>query len=230
MRLGTTLSRVSLAAAVVLTLATAVWWAPFLAFHLLPPEWSGEADRLAELLGLEPGMQVAEIGAGSGALTLAMARRVGERGRVYATELDDSRRAEIAEAAARAGAGNVVVVAARPRESGLRPSCCDAIFMRHVFHHVDGPEVMARQLRSALRDGGRLAVIDFPPDRFAWHLGPDHGAETAPTIEIFTAAGFRLLAHEPAWGGGSYLLLFEPDPAAGAVTRPRSGRGSTAAP
>lgn len=64
--------------------------------------FSGDADvevaRLIELLDLEPGTTVAEIGAGNGWLTVEVADLVGQTGHVFSTELSESRRAEIEQA------------------------------------------------------------------------------------------------------------------------------------
>ena len=70
---------------VALVAGGAVTWR--FAFFILPLAWTGEPEQLARALGLQHGMVVADIGAGSGALATAMAAQVGETGRVYATEL-----------------------------------------------------------------------------------------------------------------------------------------------
>ena len=199
--------RVLPAIACVGAVAILIWWVPFAAFHLLPPDWTGEADRLAAALHVASGMRIAEIGAGSGALSLGIARRVGPAGVVYATELSASRRQQIASAAAEARLENIVVVAAGQRDTGLGEECFPAIYMRNVFHHIDAPESFAVQLRRALRAGGRLAVIDFQPGSI-FHLTPDHGAESNHTIRLFAAAGFQLEEHRSNWGGRTYLALF----------------------
>ena len=48
--------------------------------------------------------------------------------------------------------------------TNLPPACCDAIFMRDVYHHITEPEAFNKSLAASLKPGGRLAVIDFPPD------------------------------------------------------------------
>src|SRR5262249_58412465 len=91
------------------------------------------ADRLAGLLELRPGMVVAEIGAGVGKTTRAVAERVGPSGHVYSTEIDPEALAKIRETVA--DLSNVTVVQAGVAETGLPDACCDAIFMEAVYHH-----------------------------------------------------------------------------------------------
>lgn len=180
---------------------------PTAAFHLLPPGRTGEAQRLADVLALEPGNVVADIGAGDGEMAVEMARAVGPSGIVYATELTGPQRAEIAEAARDAGLSQLRVVAARERTTGLPEACCDAVYLRTVLHHIGSRDAYAGELRRSLKPGGRLAIIDFGPGNFL-HLGGSHGITPDQTIESMTKAGFRLERRIDDWGGRLYLLLF----------------------
>ncbi len=205
--------------AVVLLLATL--YGPTAAFHLLPFSITREADRLAGLLEVGPGGTVAEIGAGAGALSMEMARRVGPNGRVYSTELSAERRAQIAARASRERLANVLVVEAGETATNLPDACCDAIFMRNVYHHIGDIVPFNASVRQALRDGGRFAVIDFAPGAF-WHLPgrppgtsaerTGHGVPRAALIAEVTAAGFQLEREIENWGGRMFLILFRGRP------------------
>lgn len=201
--------------AVVLLLAAL--YGPTAAFHFLPVSITGEADRLAALLEVAPGRVVAEIGAGTGAMTVDMARRVGPAGHVYSTELSSRRRDEIRARVEREGLGNVIIVEAGATETKLPDACCDAVFMRNVYHHIGEPASFAASVRRAVRDGGRLAIVDFAPGAF-WHLpgrpaGADerrtgHGVSRRDVIDGFTAVGFRVEQEVEDWGGRMFLILF----------------------
>jgi ubiquinone/menaquinone biosynthesis C-methylase UbiE len=180
-----------------------------------------EVDRLAELLAIGPGSTVADIGAGKGAFAIALARRVGPGGRVYATEIDASLRAKIARAAEREGLANVVVVEALEDATGLPDGCCDAAFLRSVYHHLSKPEPILASLRRSLRAGGRLAVIDFRPTRWLALWTPKdvpadrggHGVAPEIVIREAEAAGFVRFALDEDWPAGwlfaHYAVAFE---------------------
>ena len=127
--------------------------------------FTGDADvevaRLIQLLDLEPGTTVAEIGAGSGWLTVEVAEHVGPSGHVFSTELSESRLAEIEEAVADASLSNVTVIAAGEDDTHLAVNCCDAVFMRRVYHHLSDAAAINKGLYAALKPGGTLAIIDF---------------------------------------------------------------------
>jgi SAM-dependent methyltransferase len=211
-----------------------VTYAPLAAFHLLPPTVTGEEARLAELLEAAPGKVVAEIGAGGGQFSIAIARRLEPGGRLYSTELDRKRLDEIRERAKREEASNVVVVEALPGETNLPEGCCDAIFMRNVYHHIGDTASFNRSLRKSIRPGGRLAVIDFPPRAFRGLDRPPeaasgerngHGVGAKAVAKELEAAGFILERIDDDWGGRTYLVLMRaPGGEVEGPRRPARGR------
>jgi len=160
-----------------------------------------EADRLFQILDLKPGSAVADVGAGSGDLSIALAQRVGPNGTVYATEVDPKQLNKIRAAVQKAGLHNVIVIEGHKNDTGLPPNCCDAIFLRRVYHHLTDPLDMDRSLYQAMRSGGHLAVIDFEP----WQKPKEkpvpgvpenrkgHGAPKPIVREELTQVGFALV-------------------------------------
>ncbi len=122
-----------------------------------------DADQLALLLGVRPGMVVADVGAGHGEMTVVMARLVGPRGRVYSTDIDPHALYKIRAAIKSAGLDNVTVLRATANNTKLPENCCDVIFLSRVYHHLTDPVDTDRSLCRALRPGGSLAVLDFRP-------------------------------------------------------------------
>lgn len=175
-----------------------------------------EAERLAEWLALGPGARVADLGAGDGTHAVALARRVGAGGRVYATEIDDARLAEIRRAAGEAGLGNLEAIRGDVASTGLPEGCCDALMSRMVYHHLTDPSALHADILRALRPGGRYLVIDFEPGGLLdWiartetagrHGG--HGTPTETVVREVTAAGFELVRGPEPWRGRTYAVLF----------------------
>jgi cyclopropane fatty-acyl-phospholipid synthase-like methyltransferase len=177
-------------------------------YYAAPLAWTGEPQRLAAALAVTAGSSVADIGAGGGAMAEAMARMVGERGLVYATELSSAQRDDIARRVAGARLDNVRVIAAGAVDTGLPPQCCDAVYMRTVFHHLSDRTAFAASVRGAVRPGGRIAVIDFAPGTL-WFHGADHGVTPDQVRAAFWEAGWRLREQVDDWGGGMFLQVFE---------------------
>jgi ubiquinone/menaquinone biosynthesis C-methylase UbiE len=146
-----------------------------------------EADRIAELMDLRPGMQVADVGAGDGEWSEVLARRVGESGHVYVTEIDEE---ELS--VEDSDLGNVTVVTGEPDSTMLPDACCDAILLRLVYHHMTHHEEMRASLHRSLRSGGLLFVIE-KEERY------DHGVRAEDLIAEMAAAGFEVVSRQPEW-------------------------------
>ena len=163
---------------------------------------SQEMPRLRQVLVLEAGKVVADVGAGKGELTLALAREVGPAGRVYSTEIDAGRLEKLRAAKP----GNVTVVESGSHATGLPPNCCDAIVLRRVYHHLTEPASINASLLRALRPGGVLAVIDFPPP-FFWGRG-SLGVPAKAVVSEVAGSGFELLQVLDDWPGRGPLQTY----------------------
>lgn len=202
--------------------ALLIWLVASLAQGCASDGFDREVDQFAEWLRVEPGAVVADIGAGEGEYAIALAARVGPEGRVYATEIEEEKRVEILEAAREAGVDRVEVREAQIEGTGLAPACCDAIFLRTVYHHLTDPEPFTRSLYETLRPGGRLAIVDFRPTALLALWTPDgipedrggHGIEPALVVRELEAVGFVQVDSLDPWPSGrwfdfEYGLLFE---------------------
>lgn len=174
-----------------------------------------EIRRLAELMHWSAQTVVADIGAGDGKYAFAAAHQLGPAGRVYATEIDQEKLKELRTEGTNRNLANVIVIEGAAGDTKLPAECCDAIFLRHVYHHITQPEEFNRSLLHSLKPGGRLAIIDFPPWRDS--AVPDgvpanrggHGIPEKIAEDELTSAGFRLEKTIAHWSGDDYCLLFE---------------------
>jgi SAM-dependent methyltransferase len=177
-----------------------------------------EAARLAGVLNLTPTSRVADVGAGSGAYSFELASRIVSAGHVIATEIDPDAVESIRDAAADAGLANVTVIQAAEASTNLPEGCCDAAFLRGVYHHITRPQETNASLLNALRPGGRLAIIDFEPSWFLSTFFPvedvpanrgGHGVPPDVVARELTQAGFVLVTRIDDWPGGQYCLVVE---------------------
>jgi ubiquinone/menaquinone biosynthesis C-methylase UbiE len=174
-----------------------------------------EARRIAELLGIQAGQVVADLGAGDGDGSVALAEIVGSQGKVFATEVDQSKIEKIERLIERRKIDNIVTVLGSQDSTGLSPQSVDSILIRLVYHHFANPKQMQDDLKRALRPGGRIAIVDFGPEnRLSRSNVPGfrdgHGVAADTVIEEMTAAGFRLEERRDSWGDDrdNYLLIF----------------------
>ena len=176
-------------------------------------EFAVDAARLTKALELTAGRSVADIGAGAGELTVALARVVGPTGRLYATELESGRLRGIRRAADSAGVKNVTVLEAHATRTNLPDRCCDALILRHVYHHIKNPVLMNKSLYQALKPGGRLAIIDFEPDSAESadptrrSDGEQHGVTPATVVRELREAGFEPVVVEEGIRRAGFMVV-----------------------
>ncbi len=166
---------------------------------------ANEAEQIADALGLTPGMTVADVGAGDGEWAVELAVRVGETGRVYATEVDEDDLEESRERLEDTGLGNATTVLGGQNDTGLPADCCDAVLLRLVYHHFTDPAPMRASLRRALKPGGLIAVIDILPQSHWPELDGvkdrgGHGISPGEVLADMTGDGFELVARYDDWG------------------------------
>lgn len=173
---------------------------------------AADAQRLVKALDLATGHTIVEIGAGRGQLTVALAKVVGPTGRVYSNEINAARRNDIARAVEAAALTNVTIVEGLATEANVPEACCDAAFMRNVYHHFDDPAAMNRSLLASLKPGGRIAIIDFPPRRGVRSAAPDeratagrHGVSADTVAGELRAAGFDIVSIDQP--GGRWFMV-----------------------
>ena len=176
-----------------------------------------DAPKLAAVLGLEPGMTVADVGAGSGSMTVVLAHR-DKTGKVIATDIVERQLSAIRDYVKREGLENVTVIESGAASTNLPDARCDAAFLRLVYHHITEVAPFNRSLFAALKPGGRLAIIDSAPDpgsalpRGVPANREGHGIRASIVIDELKAAGFTVEQTIDRWPpddkAPSYLLLF----------------------
>ena len=143
-------------------------------------------------LGLKTGDVVADIGAGSGYYTVRLAAAVGPTGHVVATDLQPGMLALIKARVAREGLTNVELVQGRADDPVLPAKTFDLLLMVDVYHELAAPQVFVRKLKTALKPGGRLVLIEFRREDPRVPIREEHKMSVSQVREELGADGFRI--------------------------------------
>jgi len=173
-------------------------------------EWQ-RPDDVVRALGLKKGQTVCDIGAGPGYFALRIARTVGDRGHVFAVDVDPEILGALRERIERAGARNVTPVLALPADPLVPAASCNLILIVNTYHHFPDGVTYLRTLRRALAPRGRIANIDFHKRELPGGLGPPLLAKVSREdfLRDAKAAGLKLVA-EPTFLPHQYFLLLSP--------------------
>ena len=171
-------------------------------------------DLLHSLLGLQPGMQVADLGAGTGYHSWRLARTVGPTGRVFGVDIQPEMLELLATNMTRRGVTNVVGVLGTITDPKLPANTLDLVLMVDVYHEFDHPFEMLSAIVRSLKPGGRVAFVEFRGEQASVPIKPLHKmteeqVKKEAAVHGLEWAGTR---RELPW---QHLIFFrKPDPAA----------------
>ena len=118
-------------------------------------------SKAIEALGLEPGMVVADIGAGSGYYTSRMAKKVAPSGRVLATDIQPGMIEILQRRINAEGLANVTTILGAMDDPKLPPHSIDLAIMVDVYHELQQPQLFLQRLKAAFKPGGRLVLLEY---------------------------------------------------------------------
>lgn len=166
--------------------------------------------QVVDALELKPGMHVADLGAGSGYFTRRFVEAVGETGKVYVIDVEPEALKYVEESLIRMHRRfEAEFILARPDNPKIPLESVDLIFVCDTYHHLEDRADYFRNVKTSLKPGGRIALIDFYHDERSGDLDfpKRHLVPREKVIEEMTAAGYRL-AKEHRFLPKQYFLEF----------------------
>lgn len=120
----------------------------------------GEAEQVIAFAQVQPGMFVADVGAGEGYFTVRLSPVVGRKGRVLAEDIDPGVRDALSNRIDRETLDNVAVKLGTPDNPMLPRASFDRIFLVHMYHEVRRPYAFLWHLVDGLKPGGEVVLVD----------------------------------------------------------------------
>ena len=170
-------------------------------------------QAIVERLGLKPGMDVADIGTGTGVHLPFLASKVRPNGKAYAVDIVPKFIAHIQAQAKANQWSNVTPVLCTERSVKLPAASIDLAFICNVYHHFEYPSDSLASIHQALRSGGRLILIDYkriPGTSAKWMLNHMRAGQEVFEEEI-TSAGSTKTAEITDLFKDNYFVIFEKD-------------------
>ena len=168
-------------------------------------------DVALRVLKIPKGASIADIGAGSGYMTVKLAARVGPTGRVFANDVQPQMLELLARRLAGKRIANVTMVQGTADDPRLPPSSVDLELMVDVYHELSQPQAMLRHLREALKPGGRLVLLEYRKEDPTIPIRPEHKMSVAEAKLEVEAEGFTLSKVDEALPR-QHILIFTMKP------------------
>src|SRR5712675_1684684 len=190
---------------------------------IVSPIWHGERERdaageprqLVRLLGIKPGMTVADIGAGSGYYVVRLAPIVGPNGRIIAQDVVPQYLRSLRNRVRDLGLQNVTISLGEPHDPRLPADSLDIAILVHMYHEIAQPYALLYNLVPALKSGARVGVVD------AFKSTSEHGTPPSLLRCELAAVGYREISLDRLTGSDAYLAIFAP-PSVASRTRPEA--------
>lgn len=138
-------------------------------------------EAVVEAVGIDDGMTVADVGAGTGYFVPFLSEAVGENGQVLAVDIELSMLEYVAKLAKKNDLPNVDTVLAEPTDSHLPSSQVDRILIVNTWHHIPDRGAYSRHLAGRLTSGGSVWVVDFTRDA---PMGPPKKHRLSPSTIV----------------------------------------------
>jgi predicted methyltransferase len=170
-------------------------------------------DQIMDALGIADGSKVADVGAGGGYFTVRLAKRVGPNGAVWANDVQPDMIEAITRRVAKdvsKDIRNVRTVRGTNSDPMLPAATFDAAIMLETFSEVrrnGNPVLFLENVRKALKDGGRVGIIDYKPN--GGGPGPDEERPSAESIvAVAEQAGLTLSRRDDTLLPFQFFLIF----------------------
>lgn len=141
--------------------------------------------QIMDTIGIKPGMIIGEIGAGKGRFTVYMAREVGEKGIIYANDIDNTSLSYLESRCKKLGFKNVKTIFGKMDDPLFKQKSLDMAIMVWVYHMIEKPDELLKKVRQSLKPGAMLVILD-PVDSEIdeeFHIDRKSPNNTTPTIK-----------------------------------------------
>jgi ubiquinone/menaquinone biosynthesis C-methylase UbiE len=149
-------------------------------------------DEALSIIGIKKGSSVADIGAGSGYMTVRLSKRVGSNGVVYASDIQQPMLDILDKRLKSSRITNVQLVLGAPDDPKLPPASIDLALLVDVYHEFSQPQAMLRGIHEALKPGGRLVLLEYKKEDPSIPIRPEHKMSVSEAKMEVEPEGFRL--------------------------------------
>ena len=158
-----------------------------------PRDWQ-DTEEIMDRLHLGAGDIVADIGAGSGFFTIPFSSRVGDKGLVFAEEIQIEMINYISRKVEEQELENIRVIFGKPEDPSLLDNFFNLVFLANTYHELEKPFLMLENIKKDMRHSGRLAIIDWDPAKQS-PFGPPIEAKVPEStiIKEVERSGFELI-------------------------------------
>lgn len=165
-----------------------------------------DPERILSSIGLKEKDVFVDMGCGEGYFALPAARMTGERGKVYAIDIDQESIARLKRQAEEEGLSQLHPMAMSAEEAVLCNGCVDTVFFGNVLHDFSDPKRVIANARTMLKPTGRLIDLDWKAEPMEIGPPPKRRFSLEKAKRLIQSVGFRILSVQEA-GPYHYMIV-----------------------
>ena len=158
-------------------------------FNELAIKEEKEGPDIIPYLKIKEGDFIADLGAGGGHFSVKFSKEVGQKGKIFAIDIDQESIIFIKKYANQNKKSNIIAILASPDDSKLPSDSLDLIFIRNTYHHLQNRITYFRKLSKKLKKNGRIVIIDYLPEKTYF---PGHSSKISTIMNEMKKANFKL--------------------------------------
>jgi ubiquinone/menaquinone biosynthesis C-methylase UbiE len=162
-------------------------------FNKKAKKWKSRPDQVVEVLSLQSGQNIADLGSGGGYFSMRFSNKVGTQGKIYALDTNADFLNFIEENVKEQAIQNIKTAHIKNDKIEVPLKSIDLFFVRSVYHHLSNRPTYFKKLGKFLKDDGRIAIIEYTKKGFfSFHKLFGHNVPKEIIIKEMTEAGYHI--------------------------------------
>jgi len=149
--------------------------------------------EMVNALNIKSGQVICDFGCGNGYHTLSFAKKVGADGKVYGVDIQQQMLDALAQRAAEGDVKNIITIASTSQDCHLPLNKFDMLFMCDVYHELDDPQGILKQVKASLKSDGMLVLVEYRAEDPNVPIKPLHKMPREQIDKEMHANGFKLV-------------------------------------
>ena len=150
-----------------------------------------QPENIMDTIGVKQGMVIGEAGAGEGYFTFKLSKRVGNKGKIYANDIDEDALGKLIDRCDEEGISNIETIVGETENPLFPVGILDMVIMVYVFHDLEEPVKFIENIRPSLKPGANVVIVDRDPDKYGGQY--DHFLKKDQVVDKVKKSGYELI-------------------------------------
>ncbi|MFC1853679.1 class I SAM-dependent methyltransferase [candidate division CSSED10-310 bacterium] len=154
--------------------------------------------KVMKEIGIKEGMVVADVGAGDGYFTIPLAQKVGNKGIIIASDIDQNGLDKIKVKSDKLGLKNIRIILGDENNPKLPSGQIDIVLIVNTIHYIKDLNSVLDNIKTSLKPGGKMVIIQWDAEKMnieaerEWDAEDKRQFSMRTTLKRIYAANFEV--------------------------------------